>query len=742
MTTFQIDVSRTYKNKEGYKAGGYRLNTSFETEWHTPGSFTETVVKEGWPYTMVHQKRPPEETGAAARGVTTPKHLENFISRQELTADDDSAAPGVIEFWLNDEWFSEYGYAFVESVNSRPEAEKGHPTIIFDTPITDPAIYKEAMKAIKYRYRRLDPLNNIDRTIYNAEGATVHSLGNICPFDVFERDILLPYRQHVADVIARNKADLATRQTEYLEARAAGLAVTDSDAIEKYLIRTVDGVINWLATRPEARHKALFSAGVMIGRLLAADWTSPYNHLLNVDGAIIQATLTNGYYGSYANTDNEILRTFADGIAWGKKDPAEPPQLYRKRGKVETATDHGPRAFELKPFTLSAEARARRDRILAEAEEQRLQALGQAEERQATLAEHNFPTEPKTIPTLATLQYDAPIAAPEIEQCEIISQHHSWTAAGKQSNYFYCNDATRCAVCRQRMAAKLGYLLNDAAKCGYLDPDGHAIFAEPIRVGDEFITPARGPGFWYAKVVTFAERGAFAKRYRQARPGGYSRPEIYPIIDAGNNKYIFLSLAPFEDMEPVYLDNDTLARMTLGATGTRSVLTFGPPRKALRDALPRYTFEIAGYLVDRGLASAVKAAHSVVFLGPVAESDIYDQFDTTAKTFDEIYLILEEVGEKSIDNRRLRGEGDHAPDYVVQSIDIVASARTAYLNVFNGTAEAKQYRRGDWPMMATLDKSIYPINDMDLANQDQPEPDEDFDYPLGYLAKIELMLQE
>ena len=91
MTTFQIDVSRTYRNKEGYKPGaGYKLNNSFETETHTPQSFLNTIVKEGWPYTMVHRKRSPQETGAIKRNpnLSTPKHLENFISRQELTADE------------------------------------------------------------------------------------------------------------------------------------------------------------------------------------------------------------------------------------------------------------------------------------------------------------------------------------------------------------------------------------------------------------------------------------------------------------------------------------------------------------------------------------------------------------------------------------------------------------------------------------------------------------------------------
>ena len=134
VTSFKVSVSRTYRNKDGYKVGGYRLNQSFKTETHTPTSFVEKVIKEGWPYTMVHLKRSPEETGAIARGVKTTKHKENFVSSQLITGDDDGKKQsGAIEFWQKDSFFSQYGFLNVESVNSVPGVrEKCHPTILFE----------------------------------------------------------------------------------------------------------------------------------------------------------------------------------------------------------------------------------------------------------------------------------------------------------------------------------------------------------------------------------------------------------------------------------------------------------------------------------------------------------------------------------------------------------------------------------------------------------------------------------
>ena len=382
--TFQMDVSRTYCNKTGYKAGGYKLNTSFETETHTPESFMETVIKQGWPYTMVHLKRSPQETGAAARGVKTSKHRENFISRQELTADDDSKEPGVIDFWLHDSFFVRYGWAFVESVNSQPGmAEKGHPTLIFDRLILDPDLYKLCAKAFIWKYPRVDKsVHNIDRTIYNAQKARVHLLDNICPFDVFEQEILEPYRAHLAEVEARRKAEAQRRQAELKKARQEGRIRKDAPAIEKYLQASLDGIFDFVVRQTDNRHSAIFWAGGRIGALEAAPWTMGHHHLLDeVDTRIVDACRANSYIDHPHGGEQEILRTFNDRRRAGAADPAPEPELYESRPNGSRPAQAAPK----EPGPNEFERQAMRDKYLNEARTERQAKDAQRQARQMEL---------------------------------------------------------------------------------------------------------------------------------------------------------------------------------------------------------------------------------------------------------------------------------------------------------------------------------------------------------------------
>lgn len=323
--TFQVDVSRTYRNKEGYDAGGYKLNTSFRTESHTGASFIDDVIRQGWPYTMVHLKRSPEETGAAARKVVTPKHIENFVSSQLLTGDDDSKLPGVIDWWWRDPFFSRYGWFFAESVNSvSGEAEKGHPTLLFDRPITDPALYKDCLRAFCFAYPRLDHLTNIDRTIYNAQEARVHILGNVCPFDVFEREILTPWRIAEAEKLAAIEAEQARR----LAAHNGNGHAASSNHLHAYLFGYARWTFDKVASKRKGdnRNMAIYWAGRAIAGIEATPWAGPYLDALgDVAGRIVDAAAVNGYLAEYAHNDPaEVVRIFERGRAAGGEPLDEP----------------------------------------------------------------------------------------------------------------------------------------------------------------------------------------------------------------------------------------------------------------------------------------------------------------------------------------------------------------------------------------------------------------------------------
>jgi hypothetical protein len=738
--TFKIDVSRTYRNKEGYKAGAYRLNTSFETEIHTPETFLNNVIRRGWPYTMVHHKRSPEETGAAARGVSTPKHYENWLGRQELTGDDDSGAPGVIDFWLRDDWFKQYGFAFVESVNSKPgQAEKGHPTIIFDRPVIDLALYKECMKALAFKYYRLDPLSNADRTWFNAEGARVHKLGNICPWVVFERDILQPYRDHQAEQLGKRRAERKRQQAAYKEAQRTGRTDDGDDAIDDYIKATLEDTFNWLATRPRGRHAALYAAGVRVGRLRAAEW-APWVPFANIENEAIRATHANGYFNAYAHSDKEVLRTFNAGLSRGELDPAPRPRLYRTdKDKLANANEPPePYRFEYKPHELSPEARDRRDEILAKRRPPRKL------EDNPDLAAERLARSQARLATDYKLLDDGPPPEAEHDTCPDRDRVRrvTWSNMGAGETYFFCNGPCDCATCRQRHVLKLAWHLDNIANYAYIDAEGNAAIKLPERTSEgDFLAEPVGPGFWYGKILSYEERTAFNRRYRKARPGGFSHAEVYPILDeAGNNAYVALSLVPFEDLQPVKLSDNLKAKMAIGATGTRAQLLFGPPRKSLADAIPPLTFEMPKYLAKRGLITTTEAAHSVIFNKDVLEGDLDSDFDNHARSFDEIWMVLEEQALRTVDSERLRGL-DKEPDYTIQTIEIVPAAKGLYLEIFNNPELARQHTRPNIPKMpkASSPLSPYSIKEyMDLVdNEPEPEP-----LDAGYYARIELMLRE
>ena len=307
---FALDVSRAFVNKDGAKQS-YRFHTSFVTETHTLESFLE-LVRAGYAYTAPFAKISPEVTGAAVRGVLTPHHTENWLESQIITLDDDSRAQGVVAKWWGDDWFGRYGFAFAESSSSVAfTAEKGHPIIILDQPITDPALYKECLKAACAYWPEVDQLHDITRSFYNAQNARVHMLGNVCPWDVFVRDILEPYRMAQA-VMAQAKA--VQRVTG-----GAAAAVASGDRIERYLLARFNGALGLLerTTAGQNRHKRLLWFGQFVGAIEATDWARAHLHILgDVEGAAVSACTTNGYLDDHCHGRAEgVYRTLAAGRA-------------------------------------------------------------------------------------------------------------------------------------------------------------------------------------------------------------------------------------------------------------------------------------------------------------------------------------------------------------------------------------------------------------------------------------------
>lgn len=338
--TFELSVSRRFRNKDGYKKGNaYALNWSFETESHTAASFVEDVVKQGCPYTMVHLKRTPEETGAAARKVTTPKHTENFVSRQELTLDDDGKKAGdVLGRWLRDPFFTNFGLCFNESFSSQPGAERGHAVFLFDKPIADAALYQDCLKAACTQWPSVDWLINIDRTVYNASSQPSHWLGNVCPFDIFERVILQPWREKEAVKRRELEAKIAASHTR----QAVNVVPAGDRFYRSFLAGYVRWIVGKLANKGSGdnRNSAIYWAGRTVAGIDAAAWASQYLDIISgIESEIVAAAGRNGYLQDYAGgSEEEVLRIFRRGRAVGGEVlPApvpEPKKLVTVNGRL------------------------------------------------------------------------------------------------------------------------------------------------------------------------------------------------------------------------------------------------------------------------------------------------------------------------------------------------------------------------------------------------------------------------
>jgi len=180
---------------------------TYAIEQHNAKTWAK-MIKDGATTCPPYAPRWPEKDGDTAwlhkqRNVSTPRLQENFMFARFIEKEDDSQTPDPVGFWINDEFFSKYGYAFIESSNSTPDAQKGHPFIVFDRDITDRELYEEMLRAwVHYYGSRADGAitSSNELSFHKGGGGTNHIVGNICPLAVFDDVILKPYRAHVEQV--------------------------------------------------------------------------------------------------------------------------------------------------------------------------------------------------------------------------------------------------------------------------------------------------------------------------------------------------------------------------------------------------------------------------------------------------------------------------------------------------------------------------------------------------------------
>ena len=245
--------------------------------------------------------------------VKTPRIRENFIEVCYLEQDDDTGEPDTVEFWLNDDFFKNYGYAFIESTNSTKDAQKGHPFVVFDQDITDRDLYEEMLRAWIWHYQEHadKAINSCNEISYHKKGSKLHIVGNVCPLDIFEETFLEPYREY----IETEKRKIAQRK------RRRKKAVPHKKDYTNYVKVVHDNLIQELENTSEGtgeRHETLLKVGLKLAMLAQADW-----HNVDTSGwedDIMSACMSNGYVSKYG--EESVTRTL---LLWDSVDSWEIP---------------------------------------------------------------------------------------------------------------------------------------------------------------------------------------------------------------------------------------------------------------------------------------------------------------------------------------------------------------------------------------------------------------------------------
>jgi len=232
--------------------------------------------------------------------VTSPRIRENFIKSRYLEQDDDSGIGNIVDFWLEDEFFKEYGYSFIESSSSTPEHGKGHPVIVFDKVITDKDYYETCLKAWIWVYaehadRSISSCNELS---FHKKGSKIHIVGNICPLSVYHEEFVAPYENHVERL-----------RVERLRKREANKNKRSSGGTKnRYVQVASENILRDLSTLSAGsgdRHTELLRSGMLLAGFANADWHDFDTSGFQAD--IIDACKQNGYVADYG--ESSVQRT-------------------------------------------------------------------------------------------------------------------------------------------------------------------------------------------------------------------------------------------------------------------------------------------------------------------------------------------------------------------------------------------------------------------------------------------------
>ncbi len=316
LPAFVVSVQRGAGSKD---ATGAATST---TERHI-FTLTQHVIKTGASFSHSYVTRWPKDfpEDSEYQHRKSPRLIPNtYIDPQAdaviLASDDDSQMEGVIDAYSQHSQIGRILTAFVESTNSTPGAEKGHPLLVVrrDGFIQTAGIFGEMQKAWGWYLRRELKGHKIDAAVervnalsFNKVGGHVHwfNHGGIS-FSEFQRVILDPYRE----VVTKREALQAAQDA--LEAKQQENRGEITGDVGEWYTSEFARRVKRLAQTKSGRHGALFNFAVWIASINMTEW-APDLHL-GLPTEVLQATRDNDYFAEYAHSKQEVERTWNDGL--------------------------------------------------------------------------------------------------------------------------------------------------------------------------------------------------------------------------------------------------------------------------------------------------------------------------------------------------------------------------------------------------------------------------------------------
>jgi len=279
----------------------YRFTRSFHQETHTLDSLL-AEIQQGHSFAPVvkggHRKQ------------------ENYISAQHIGLDSDTGDQrSALEVLAEDPFIGRHAALLYETHSSTPESLKARILFLLERPYSNPLEYRTLQQALAWRYGFTDPsVAEQSRFFYGAVNCRVLKLGQVLREKVVEREVVLPYLDHLADQAESQKRNLpATTKTRVVGATNA----------ERYVNRAIQEEASWVATRQECtgeRHQGLLVAAMKLASLRLSEWL-PEEVRLTIDpcAVLLPAAEANGYLSKYGETATR--QTIADGVAYARPRP-------------------------------------------------------------------------------------------------------------------------------------------------------------------------------------------------------------------------------------------------------------------------------------------------------------------------------------------------------------------------------------------------------------------------------------